>query len=78
MKQFAVDVFYDAPLTMATDSPSISFYTTVMHLDYGLSYIRNNALINPSTGTANLANNSMGGVGNSFPQLAPAMSFTRS
>jgi hypothetical protein len=69
MKQFAVDVFYDAPLTTAVDAPSVSFYATGMHLDYGPGYIRNNAPMNPGTGTTNPVNNSIGGFGNSFPQF---------
>jgi hypothetical protein len=69
MKQFAVDVYYDAPLSAAPDAASVSFYAAAMHLDYGPGYIRNNAPMNPATGSSNAANNTIGGFGNSFPQF---------
>jgi hypothetical protein len=67
MKQYAVDVFYDAPLSTAPDAASVSFYAAGLHLDYGPSYIRNNAPMNPGTGSS-LTNTTIGGFGNSFPE----------
>ena len=68
MQQYAVDVFYDAPLSAAPDAPSVSFYAAALHYDYGPGYIRNNAPMNPGTGTTNPSTNSIGGFGNSFPE----------
>ena len=64
LKQFAVDVYYDAPLGPAADAPSVSFYAAALHLDYGPGYLRNNAPMNPATNT----NSQFGGFGNAFPQ----------
>ncbi|TDN37126.1 hypothetical protein E4631_07230 [Hymenobacter sp. UV11] len=66
MQQYAVDVFYDAPLSAAPDAPSVSFYAAALHLDYGPGYLRNNAPMNPGTGTTNT--NTTFGFGNAFPQ----------
>ncbi len=68
LQQYAVDVFYDAPLSTAPDAASVSFYAAGLHLDYGPGYLRNNAPMNPGTGTSNAASNTIGGFGNSFPQ----------
>lgn len=68
LRQFAADVFYDAPLSATPGAPAISFYAAAMHLDYGPGYLRNNAPMNPGTGTTNAANNQLGGFGNAFPQ----------
>lgn len=68
MQQYAVDVFYDAPLGTAPDAPSVSFYAAGLHLDYGPGYLRNNAPMNPGTGTSNPSSNTIGGFGNSFPE----------
>lgn len=69
MQQYAVDVYYDAPLSTAPDAPSVSFYAAALHFDYGPGYVRNNAPMNPGTGTTNAANNQIGGFGNAFPQF---------
>ena len=68
MKQYAVDVFYDAPLTTAPDAASLSFYAAALHYDYGPGYIRNGAPMNPATGTSNPSTNTIGGFGNSYPE----------
>jgi hypothetical protein len=68
MKQYAVDVFYDAPLTTGPDAASVSFYAAGLHYDYGPGYIRNGAPMNPATGTSNPSSNTIGGFGNSYPE----------
>jgi hypothetical protein len=68
MQQYAVDVFYDAPVSTAANAPSVSFYAAAMHLDYGPGYIRNGAPMNPGTGTSNPSSNAIGGFGNAFPE----------
>lgn len=68
MQQYAVDVFYDAPLTAAPDAASVSFYAAALHYDYGPGYLRLGAPMNPATGTANASSNSLGGFGNAFPE----------
>jgi hypothetical protein len=67
MQQYAVDVFYDAPLNTAPDAASVSFYVAGLHLDYGPGYIRNNAPMNPGTGSS-ITSTTIGGFGNSFPE----------
>jgi hypothetical protein len=49
MKNFAVDAYYDAPLSKS--GAAISAYAAFMHTDYGPGYIRNQATMNPGTGT---------------------------
>jgi hypothetical protein len=66
MKQYGVDVFYDAPLTTAPDAASVSFYAAGLHYDYGPGYLRLGAPMNPATGTSNAS--SIGGFGNAFPE----------
>ena len=66
MQQYAIDVFYDAPLSTAPDAPSVSFYAAALHLDYGPGYLRNNAPMNPGTGTTNT--NTTFSFGNALPQ----------
>jgi hypothetical protein len=68
MQQYAVDVFYDAPLTTAPDAASVSFYAAGLHYDYGPGYLRNGAAMNPATGTSNPSSNTIGGFGNAFPE----------
>jgi hypothetical protein len=67
MQQYAVDVFYDAPLSTASNAASVSFYAAGLHLDYGPGYIRNNAPMNPGTGSS-ITSTTIGGFGNSFPE----------
>lgn len=66
LKQFAADVYYDAPLDTAQGAPSVSFYATAMHLDYGPGYIRNNGVMNPAAG-GTVPANVLNGPGNGFP-----------
>ncbi|MCB2377017.1 hypothetical protein LGH70_05455 [Hymenobacter sp. BT635] len=73
MKQYAVDVYYDAPTDTAKGAPSVNFYAVGMHLDYGPGYLRNNGPMNPATNaratTATYTNNALlGAFGNAFPQ----------
>jgi hypothetical protein len=68
MQQYAVDVFYDAPLATTPDAASVSFYAAALHYDYGPGYLRLGAPMNPATGTANPSTNSIGGFGNAFPE----------
>lgn len=68
MQQYAVDVFYDAPLAATPDAASVSFYAAALHYDYGPGYLRLGAPMNPATGTANPSSNSLGGFGNAFPE----------
>jgi hypothetical protein len=68
MQQYAVDVFYDAPLTKAPDAASVSFYAAALHYDYGPGYLRNGAPMNPATGTSNPSSNTIGGFGNAYPE----------
>jgi hypothetical protein len=67
MKQFAVDVFYDAPIDTTKGAPSVSFYATAMHLDFGPGYLRNNGPMNPAAG-GTVPANVLNGPGNAFPQ----------
>jgi len=65
MKHFAVDAFYDAPLSDPA-GPSISAYATYIHFDHGPGYIRQQATMNPANGvTANPFSNS----GNGYPSF---------
>ncbi len=66
LKQFALDVFYDAPLDTARGAASVSFYAAAMHLDYGPGYVRNNAVMNPAAGGTVPAGN-FNGPGNGWP-----------
>lgn len=66
LRQFAADVFYDAPLDTAHGAASISFYASAMHLDYGPGYLRNNGVMNPAAGGTAPAN-VLNGPGNAFP-----------
>lgn len=56
----------DVYLGTAPDAASVSYAAAALHLDYGPGYLRNNAPMNPATGTSNAAN-AIGGFGNSFP-----------
>ncbi|MBY0068268.1 porin [Empedobacter falsenii] len=65
MKNFAVDVFYDAPINKDKGT-SISAYAMAMHNDYGPNYVRYVGTNNPATGV-NAANASLNGAGNAMP-----------
>jgi hypothetical protein len=67
MKQFAADIFYDAPTDTTQGAPSVSFYATAMYLDFGPRYLRNNGPMNPAAG-GTVPANVLNGPGNAFPQ----------
>ncbi|RTQ45281.1 hypothetical protein EJV47_25725 [Hymenobacter gummosus] len=52
MKQWAVDVFYDAPVGPAAKGQALHAYAAFYHLDYGPNYIRNTAPLSPTNGLA--------------------------
>ncbi|WP_209390074.1 hypothetical protein [Chryseobacterium sp. RR2-3-20] len=67
MKNFAVDLFYDAPLNKEKGT-SISAYGMAMHNDYGSNYIRYVGTNNPATSVdPKLA--TLNGAGNSMPVI---------
>lgn len=67
MKNFAVDLFYDAPLNKEKGT-SISAYGMAMHNDYGPNYIRYVGTNNPATSVdPKLA--TLNGAGNSMPVI---------
>ncbi|OUJ70870.1 hypothetical protein [Hymenobacter crusticola] len=71
MKQFAVDVFYDAPVSTAADAPSVSFYAAAMHLDYGPNYLRYTAPMDPANGLATGTTNQIAGAGITYGNAVP-------
>jgi hypothetical protein len=66
MKNFAVDVYYDAPLNKQ-DGSAISAYAVYMHTDYGHGYLRNQATMNPANGSASPT--IINGSGNGYPSF---------
>lgn len=64
MKQFAADVFYDAPINKAKGT-AVSAYAAFVHFDFGPNYLRNQSPMNMANGSLQpkLAN----GAGNGFP-----------
>jgi hypothetical protein len=66
MKNFAVDVYYDAPLNPATGS-AISAYASYINFNFGNGYIRNQATMNPGTGTTRT--DILNGSGNGYPSF---------
>lgn len=66
MKNFAVDVYYDAPLNPATGS-AISAYASFINFDFGDGYIRNQATMNPANGTTRP--DILNGSGNGYPSF---------
>lgn len=74
LKQFAVDVFYDAPLDTMQGAPAISFYAAGMHLDYGPGYVRNNAVMNPAAG-GTVPGTTFNGPGNGWPTYGTGNTF---
>lgn len=66
MKNFAVDVYYDAPLNRQ-DGSAISAYAAYMHTDYGTGYLRNQATMNPANGNTNPG--IINGSGNGYPSF---------
>lgn len=66
MQNFAVDVYYDAPLNAATGS-AISAYAAYMNFNFGNGYIRNQATMNPANGTSRA--DILNGSGNGYPSF---------
>jgi len=66
MKNFAVDVFYDAPLN-AQKGTALSVYAAYTHSDYGPGFSRNLGAMNPANGNSNPA--ILNGAGNGFPMF---------
>ena len=67
MRNFAVDVFYDAPLNKEKGT-SLSIYGAALRTDYGKNYIRMIGTNNPGTGVEEL-NASYNGAGNAYPVI---------
>jgi hypothetical protein len=66
MKNFAVDVYYDAPVNRFKGT-ALSAYAVYMHTDYGAGYIRNQATMNPANGT--VRPDVLNGSGNGYPSF---------
>jgi len=66
MANFAVDVFYDAPLNK-TNGTALSIYAVYMSTNYGAGYIRNQATMNPANGTQRP--DVLNGGGNGYPSF---------
>ncbi|OLY90939.1 hypothetical protein SAMN05444008_1172 [Cnuella takakiae] len=64
MRQFAADVFYDAPINKAKGT-AISAYATFVHFDFGPNYLRNQSPMNMANGSLQPA--LINGAGNGFP-----------
>jgi len=65
MKNFAADIFYDAPLN--GKGAAISIYAAYVHFDFGPGHIRNQATMNPANGTNNTT--IINGSGNGYPSF---------
>ncbi len=65
MKNFAVDVYYDAPVSK--DGSSVSAYAVYMNQFYGPGYLRNQATMNPANGTTSTT--VINGSGNGYPSF---------
>lgn len=65
IRLFAVDVFYDAPLNVATGT-AITVYGGYYRYDFGPGYLKNEGVMNPADGTRTGAA-SFNGPGNSYP-----------
>jgi len=66
MKNFAADIFYDVPLNTAKGT-AISLYAAFLHFDFGPGHIRNQATMNPASGTGNAT--IINGGGNGYPSF---------
>ncbi|OZI06979.1 hypothetical protein BWI93_17290 [Siphonobacter sp. BAB-5385] len=66
MRNFAVDLFYDVPLNSAKGT-ALSAYAVYMHTDYGPGYLRNQATMNPASGTTRT--DIVNGSGNGYPSF---------
>lgn len=67
MRNFAVDVFYDAPVNKSKGT-AISIYAAYLNTYYGPGYIRNQAVMNPADGRSAQASLVNGG-GNGYPSF---------
>lgn len=67
MKNFAVDLFYDAPLNTEKGT-SVSAYAMAMHNDYGPNYVRYVGTNNPAT-SVDPSMASLNGAGNAMPVI---------
>lgn len=61
---FAIDVFFDHPLNKEKET-AITAYGAINFNNYGVNYIRNVGVMNPTNGTTGTA--SANGAGNAFP-----------
>lgn len=66
MKHFAVDVYYDAPVNKQKGT-AVSAYAAFINFDHGPGYLRNQATMNPATGTTN--STLINGSGNGYPSF---------
>jgi hypothetical protein len=66
MQHFAVDAYYDAPINAETGT-AISAYASYINFNWGKGYIRNQATMNPATGTTK--NDILNGSGNGYPSF---------
>ena len=64
MNLWAVDIFYDAPLSPKGNA--LTVYGGYFNYDFGKGYIRNVGPMNPASGTKN---GSFNGAGNAFPAI---------
>lgn len=66
MKHFAADMYYDAPLNKQTGT-ALSAYAAFIHFNHGPGYLRNQATMNPASGTNNTT--LINGSGNGYPSF---------
>lgn len=66
MKHFAVDAYYDAPLNKQKGT-ALNVYAALIHFNHGPGYLRNQATMNPATGTSNTI--LLNGSGNGYPSF---------
>ncbi|SFO48866.1 hypothetical protein SAMN05428949_5373 [Chitinophaga sp. YR627] len=66
LQHFAVDAYYDAPINPATGT-AISAYASYINFNWGKGYLRNQATMNPATGTAKPE--ILNGSGNGYPSF---------
>lgn len=66
MKNFAVDLYYDAPVNQQKGT-AVSVYAAYTHSDFGPGYTRNLGPMNPANGNINPA--ILNGAGSNFPMF---------
>jgi len=66
LQHFAVDAYYDAPIN-ATTGTAISAYASYINFNWGKGYLRNQATMNPATGTSKPE--ILNGSGNGYPSF---------